>query len=186
MAFDRRLRSPARCTLALALGALSIAAEGQLYVCETPDGHKLSGSAPPPECRNLPIRVLNPDGSLKRIIEPPLTPEQRKAREQDEKKRDECIRQKQERAREDRKLLETYANEDDIEAARKFALGAQQRNIDRATQRLKETAADQEQQRRAIDNLRSEMKRTNEGFDAELQRYRELVMHRGTPVPCGE
>jgi uncharacterized protein with gpF-like domain len=176
----------ARCILIVTLAALPIGARCQLYVCETPDGHKLSGSAPPPECRNLPIRVLNPDGSLKGTIEPPLTSEQKKTKEQEEKKRDECTRQNQERAREDRKLLETYASENDIEAARNFALGAQQRNIDRAKQRLKENTADQEQQQRAVDNLRSEMQRTNERFDAELQRYRELVMHRGSPVRCEE
>ncbi len=41
---------------------------------------------PPPECRDVDIRVLNSSGSVKEVIHPLETPEQRKEREAEEQK----------------------------------------------------------------------------------------------------
>ena len=195
-----------------ALGVLPISAWPQLYVCTTTSGRTLTGDLPPPECQNVIIRELNRDGSIKRVIEPPLTPEQKKKRELEEKQRHERERQAQEQLRKDRALLETYASEDEIEASRDRALADQQALIDRANQQLKELNLDKKrldeenefylkreappklkrdleenatlraQQRKTIDNIRADMQRINERYDAEQQRFRELVMRGATPV----
>jgi hypothetical protein len=194
------------------LGALPIAAWSQLYVCTTPGGRTLTGDTPPIDCQNVQIRELNRDGSIKRVIEPPLTPEQKKKREEDEKKRHEREMLAQEQLRKDRALLETYASEDEIESSRDRTLASRQALIDRANQQLKafkvdrkrlddeaefyvkrqlpeklkraleDNASLQAQQLKTIDDIRAEMQRINERYDAELQRFRELVMRGATPV----
>jgi hypothetical protein len=211
MAPDRPLRI-ARALLAAAAAVLPLAAWCQLYVCTTPGGRTLTGDAPPPECGNVVIRELNRDGSVKRVIEPPLTPEQKKARELEEKKRHEREMAAQEQMRKDRALLETYASEEEIEASRDRTLASRQALIERANQQLKQfkvdrkhlddegefyvkrqmpdklkramadNAAMQQQQLHAIDDIRAEMQRINDRYDSELQRFRELVMRGATPV----
>jgi hypothetical protein len=195
-----------------ALALLPIGAWSQLYVCTTPGGRTLTGDTPPPECQNVVIRELNRDGSIKRVIEPPLTPEQKRRREEDDKKRRALEMAAQEQLRKDRALLETYASEDEIDASRDRTLASRQALIERANQQLKEIKMEhkrledetefyarrqlpdklkralednaelQTQQLKTIDDIRAEMQRINERYDAELRRFRELVMRGATPV----
>jgi hypothetical protein len=211
MAVDRS-RGIAPWILLAALGALPTAAWSQLFVCTTPGGRTLTGDQPPPECQNVVVRELNHDGSIKRVIEPPLTPDQKKKHEEEEKKRHQREMQAQEQLRKDRALLETYASEDEIEASRDRTLASRQALIERANQQLKgfkvdrkrldeesefyakrqlpdklkraleDNAALQAQQLKTIDDIRADMQRINERYDAELQRFRELVMRGATPV----
>ncbi len=211
MAPDRS-RCIAQWLASAALALLPIGARAQLYVCTTQAGRTLTGDLPPADCWNVPIRELNRDGSVRRVIEPPLTPEQKKKREQDDKKRHALEMAAQEQLRKDRALLETYASEDEIEASRDRTLASRQALIDRANQQLKEFKMDrkrlddetefyskrqmpdklkraiedntalQSQQLKAIDDIRADMQRINERYDAELQRFRELVMRGATPV----
>jgi hypothetical protein len=211
MALDRlRLLPP--WIVAAALAALPASAWCQLYVCTTPSGKTLTGDLPPVDCGNVPIRELNRDGSVKRVIEPPLTPEQKKKRELEDKARRDREHAAQEQLRRDRALLEAYAGEDEIDSARDRVLADRQALIDRANQQLKEFKADhkrledeaefyvkrqmpdklkralddnaalQAQQLRSIDEIRADMQRINERYDADLRRYRELVMRGATPV----
>jgi hypothetical protein len=185
----------------------------QLYVCTTPGGRTLTGDTPPPECHGVQIRELNRDGSVKRVIDPPLTSEQKKKREDDDKARREREHAAQEQLRRDRALLEAYASEDEIEAARDRVLAARQGLIDRANQQLKEYKVDrkrlddeaefyakrempdklkraladntalQEQQLHQIEDIRAEMQRINEHYDNDLRRYRELLLRGATASP---
>jgi hypothetical protein len=198
--------------LAAALAAAPAACWSQLYVCTTAGGRTLTGDMPPPECQNVQVRELNRDGSVKRIIEPPLTPEQKRRRELEERQRHEREMQAQEQLRKDRALLETYATEEEIESSRDRTLASRQTLIDRANEQLKQFKVDhkhledesefyvkrqmpdklkraldanaelQTQQLRAIADIRADMRRINERYDAELQRFRELVMRGATPV----
>jgi hypothetical protein len=197
--------------VALALATLPLGASAQLFVC-TVNGRTLTGDLPPPDCQNVEIRELNRDGSVRRVIEPPLTPDQRKQRELEAKKRREREVQAQEQLRKDRALLETYASEDEIEASRDRTLAQRQALIDRANQQLKEFKMDrkrlddeaefyvkrqlpdklkralddnaqlQQQQLHAIDGIRADMQQINERYDGELSRFRELVMRGATPT----
>jgi hypothetical protein len=172
----------------------------------------LTGDSPPPDCGDSVIRVLNPDGSTKRVIEPPLTPEQKRKREEEERRRHERELLAQEQMRKDRALLETYATEDEIESSRDRTLADRQVLIERANQQLREfkvdrkrlddevefyskrqmpdklkralddNAALQAHQLSTIEDIRAEMQRLNEHYDAELKRFRELVMRGATPA----
>jgi hypothetical protein len=207
MALDRAWRLVAAVVMMLPLGA-----GAELYVCTTARGRTLTGDSPPPDCGDSVIRVLNPDGSTKRVIEPPLTPEQKRKREEEERRRHEREMQAQEQMRKDRALLETYASEDEIQASRDRTLADRQVLIERANQQLREykvdrkrlddevefyskrkmpdklkralddNAALQEHQVSTIEDIRAEMQRLNEHYDAELKRFRELVMRGATPA----
>jgi hypothetical protein len=199
--------------LLLAALLLPLRVGAQLYVCTTPGGRTLTGDTPPPECHGVQIRELNRDGSVRRVIDPPLTSEQKKKREDDDKARREREHAAQEQLRRDRALLEAYASEDEIEAARDRLLAARQGLIDRANQQLKEYKVDrkrlddeaefyakrempdklkraladntalQEQQLHQIDDIRAEMQRINEHYDNDLRRYRELLLRGATASP---
>lgn len=127
------------------LAALCNAAHSQayLYVCNNTEGSTISGSAPPPECKDRDIRVLNADGSLNVVILAPLTPQQRRERDAaDQKRADERNRERVEQGLESqrdslvlRPVMET-ATIDDIERSRQRSLANQQVLIDRATQRI--------------------------------------------------
>ncbi len=174
-----------------------------LYVC-TVNGRTVTGQLPPQECRNSDVRELNPDGTLHRLIPAPLTPEQRRRRQEEEDAR---LRQEEaERAqsRKDRSLMETYSSVDEIEAARRRSLAGRQMLIDRADSRIAQYAKERkrlddeaefyanremptrlkesyasnktltEQQEKTRADAMTEMRRINERFDADRKRFEEL------------
>jgi hypothetical protein len=211
MASDLRLRLAA---LAL-LAATAAPAAATLFVCTDPRGRTITADRPPPECVDVPIRELRADGSVRRVIEPPPTEEQR--RERAEKARREYLEReaKRSQARRDVALMETYASENEIEAARQAALATRQTLIDRAKQRLDAFAVERKKldsetefyanrkmpekleraiesnkelvaaERRLIAEMQADMARINERFDAEADRFRELVQGGAKPVRGG-
>src|SRR5512145_1379843 len=96
-------------------------APSTIYSCVA-NGKTFSGDRPPPECANSDIRELNRDGSVRRVIPRPLTAEEQKARALEAKKRLDDEERILAQRRRDRALLEAYANEDEIEAARAKSL----------------------------------------------------------------
>ena len=201
-----------RSFLFVALLAAAPVAYAQLYVCTDARGRTITADRPPPECADRAVRELRTDGSVRRVIEPPLTPEQKAAREAEAKRqRDEAEKQRAQMRR-DLALLETYASEAEIEETRNRALGSRQQLIDRAVQRLEEhkrerTRLDNEAEfyakrqmpdklkrafesnatlmrteQRVIDDVRADMDRVNARFDAELRRWRDLVTAGAQPV----
>ncbi len=160
----------------------------------------------------MPIRELRPDGSVRRVIEPPLTDEQRRARAEKARRdyQEQEVRRAQ--ARRDIALMETYTSEDQIEAARQAALAGRQVIIDRSRQRLESLAAERmkldnesefyasrklpaklehaieankelaQAEHRLIADMQVDMQRLNRRFDAELARFRELVLAGAKPL----
>ncbi len=118
------------------------------YSCTTTSGHTITGDSPPPECRNRDVRELNPDGSLRRIIPAPLTSEQRKKRDEEEKIS--RLEEEKERAQvqKDRSLLETYGSVEEIDAARERTVQGRQELINRANLRITQY----QRERKRLDN----------------------------------
>lgn len=213
MASDRRIGL--RLAALALLAAAAAPAAATVFVCTDPRGRTITADRPPPECADLPIRELRPDGSVRRVIEPPLTEEQR--RERAEKARREYLEReaKRSQARRDVALMETYASENEIEAARQAALATRQAMLDRAKQRLDAFAVERKKldsesefyasrklpekleraiesnkelvaaERRLIAETQADMARINERFDAEADRFRELVQGGSKPVRGG-
>ncbi len=199
--------------LLLSLAVVAVApANAQLYVCTTAAGKTITADRPPLECQDRPVRELRSDGSVRRVIEPPLTAEQRAEREVEAKRqRDEAERQRGQMRR-DLSLLETYAHESEIEASRNRALADRQVLIERANKRMEELKRERKKldnesefftkrelpeklkrslannnemvsaQQKSITDTRADMQRVNERYDAEIRRFRELVKAGATPV----
>ena len=194
------------------LSALPVAAQTSLYSCTTASGKNITADLPPPECYNRPIKELRPDGSMRRVIEPPLTPEQRAARETEERRKSGEDEQRRNRMRKDLALLETYGSEQDIEDARVRAVATREAVIERAHKRMDDlkgerrkldnekefyskrempenlkrsfagNAESMQQQEKVIADANAEKARVNARFEAERQRFRELVAGGATPV----
>lgn len=212
----RELVSALRVVWAVLLCALAGAAAGQqsIFVCSDAKGRTISGDRPPAECVGA-IRELRSDGSVRRVIEPPLTAQQKAARQAEEKRQREEAERQRAQMRKDLALLETYASEEEIENARARALATRQALIERATRRMEEhrrerskldseaefyakrempdklkrafedNAALMRSEEKIIADSRAEMQRINERFDAERKRWRELVSAGAVPVQRG-
>jgi hypothetical protein len=158
------------------------------------------------------VRELRPDGSVRRVIEPPMTPEQRAARDA-EARRQETERERQRsQMRRDLSLLETYGSENEIEATRNRALGDRQVLIERANKRLEELKRERKKlddesefftkrempeklkralagnnemlktQQKMIADTKTDMEKVNERYDEEIRRFRELVRSGAQPA----
>jgi len=104
-------------------------AQVRSYRCVTKAGRKYYGSTIPPQCNGELVEALSSQGTVLFRIDPPLTPEQKAAKEAEELKaaeaeaaKKEAARQAQVQARRDQALLQTYADEGDIERVRQRAL----------------------------------------------------------------
>jgi hypothetical protein len=199
---------------ALWLFSAAVAAQGApqtIYSCVA-NGRTFSGDRPPPECANSDIRELNKDGSLRRLIPRPLTAEEQRQRALEAKKRLEEEERTMSQRRRDRSLLEAYASEDEIEAARAKALDTSTEVIRRSQARLERMDAEKKRlddesefykKRELPDNIKrayvnneqeksaelkvvreaqAEMQRINDRFDTEKKRFRELVAQGARPV----
>jgi hypothetical protein len=206
---DRNLR---RLVVAMALLLVSSAASAAVFVCTDSKGRTLTSDKPPRECADVPIKELRPDGSVRRVIEPPLTEEQRRERAEKARRDNQVQEARRTQARRDIALMETYASEDEIEAARQAALNSRQVIIDRSRQRLESFAAERERlqheaefyvnrklpekleraiasnaelalaEHRLISDMQTDIARINKRFDAELARYRELELAGAKPL----
>lgn len=188
-------------------GLLAGAAHAQpgIYVCTDAAGRTYSGDRPPAECSDRVIRELRTDGSIRRLIDPPLTPEQKAIREAESRQKKELAEREREQARRDRVLLEMYADLDDVEVARKRALADRNVQLDRSRERMQSLLAerkrlDQEAEffvgRSLPDKLKrayaaveeleqneinivrevdNDARRINQRFDADRERLTELL-----------
>jgi hypothetical protein len=193
-------------------GGVTQAAGTDMYMCTDARGKTITGDQPPPECWGYPIRQLRSDGSLRRVIEPPLTSEQRAQKAAEERRKAEEDSRRRDEARRDRALLETYSDEKEIDEARVRAVEGRRAIIDRARKQIDElqrerkklddesefyagrakpdrlmrayetNAAMVKSQQKMIDDTESEMGRINERFDADRARFRALVQAGGKPA----
>ena len=216
MACEHRIRAWMLGTAAcLAVGAGTSAAAagtGLVYVCTDARGRTLTSDFPPPECGDRPIKELRADGSVRRVIEPPLTAEQRAKRDAEERRKADEENQRRAQARRDRALLEAYSDESEIEEARARAVEGRRVLIDRAGKRMEElqrerkklddeaefyagrtqpdklkraydsNAAMMQAQRKIIADTDAELNRINERFESERKRFRELVKSGAQPI----
>lgn len=95
---------------------------GGIYTCTTPDGRKLTSDRPIPECNAREQRQLNNDGSLKRVVPPQLTAEERAEKEARERRAEIEHQQQLDAIRRDRNLVARYPDEPSHRKAREAAL----------------------------------------------------------------
>ena len=107
--------------LAMPLAHAQTASKGTVYCC-TDNGHQVCGDVLPPQCFGKSYREMSPQGTVRRPVEAPLSPEQLARREAEERaRRAEVARQRAEMRR-NQSLLETYSSVADIDSRRDRAI----------------------------------------------------------------
>lgn len=192
-----------QCAWAAALLAAGVA-QAAIYSCTDANGKRLTSDRPIPECAQRDQRVLNPDGSVRRVLPPALSAEERAEKEARDARAAAERATQQDALRRDRNLLVRFPNEVAHAKARAVALDDVRAAVQRSERRLEDLASERqpllaekefyvnrplpgnlrhalegidtaaEAQRVLIQNQQAEMVRINALFDAELARLRQL------------
>jgi hypothetical protein len=191
-------------TVVVALGAVSPTARAAIYTCVAPDGRRLTSDRAIPECVAREQQIRNTDGSVKQVVPPSLTTDERNEADAAERRKQAERIAQADAVRRDRSLLIRYPTEashqkaresalDDVRAAvkasqdRDVALSRERKPLlDEAEfykskampQKLKEQLdandAAVEAQRSLAQNQTAERDRINALYDAELARLKRL------------
>ena len=186
------------------LTALSTAQAQAIYSCVDASGKRLTSDRPLPECAARDQRVLNADGSVRKVLSPTLTAEE--AAQQDARDRAAAVARsaQQDAVRRDRNLTQRFPTEDAHANARASALNDVRKAVESSERRMAALATERkpliseaefyvgkplplklkqaldandattEAQRTLIQNQQVEMVRINALYDAELVRLRRL------------
>ncbi|MDM4767081.1 hypothetical protein [Pelomonas sp. SE-A7] len=175
-----------------------------IYTCTTADGRKLTGDRPIADCNTREQRVLNADGSLRSVLPPSMSIEEKAAKEALDRKLAVERATQADAVRRDRNLVQRFPNEAAHKRARDLALDDVNTATRNSERRLQDLAAERkplsdeaefyvgkplppklklmidandaaaEAQRVLIENQKSELVRINRNFDLELARLRRL------------
>ena len=191
--------------VALAACMTASAAQAQsIYTCRDQAGRTLTSDRPIADCAGV-MRELGPTGVLRREIAPPMTAEQARQKEADDKVRRVADDAAREKRRRDSALLAAYQNADQIEAARRRSLADTDESLRGSHARLadlqKEKAGLAQEaeaykgkrmpptfQRKLDDNQaliddeeasmklrQADVERINQRYDDDARRFRELT-----------
>ena len=175
-----------------------------IYTCIDDKGRLLTADRPIAECSAKPQQVLNRDGSLRTVIPPTLTPEERAEKEAAERAEKEAKAAAADAVRRDRNLVARFPNEAAHARAREAALDTVRLAMKATEIRLRDLAAERkplkdeaefyqgrqlppklraqidandgavEAQRGAAATQEAELGRINKLYDLELERLRRL------------
>ncbi len=181
-----------------------------IYTCRDHSGRTITSDRPIAECAGV-MRELGQSGIVKREIAPPLTAEQLRLKDRDDKARRTADEAAREKRRRDSALLAAYQSEDQIEAARKRSLSDADESIRTSRTRLDELTKEKrvlvqegqafkdnkvpplfrrrlEDNQALIDDEEASMKtrqadveRVNQRYDDDVRRYRELTVGNRAP-----
>ena len=188
----------------LAAVAATWAVSAPIYSCIDGSGKRLTSDRPIAECAAKEQRILNPDGSVRSILPPTMTAEERAEVEQKERQAAAERVAQQDAIRRDRNLVIRFPNEaahkkarnaalDDVRSAvlvtekRLAALAAERKPLTdeaefyagrqmpaKLKQQLDANDAATAAQRELIQNQEAELGRINGLYDVELGRLRKL------------
>jgi hypothetical protein len=195
---------------ALAMSVLAVSTHaattgpGPIYTCINAQGKRLTSDRLIAECSAKEQRLLNADGSLRQVIPPTMTAEERAEVEARERQQAAERLALQDAVRRDRNLLMRYPDEAAHNKARALALDDVQKSVELSEKRLAVLASERkplldeaefyvgrqqplklrsaldandaatEAQRTLIQNQQAENVRINALFDAELSRLKRL------------
>lgn len=175
-----------------------------IYTCVDASGKRRTADRPIPECLDREQRVLNKDGSQRKLVAPRQTPQERAAAEDLRRQRLQAEMAQKDAIRRDRNLLFRYPNEAAHQKAREAALDDIRKAIASSEKRVADLQAErrplladaefykgkalpfklrialegnetsQGAQREIIENQRAEMVRINAMYDVELNRLKKL------------
>ena len=130
-------------------------AQASIFTCRDRSGKTQTSDHPIADCVGV-MRELGPSGIVKREIGPPLTPEQQRQKDADDRAKKAADEAAREKHRRDTALLAAYQNTDQIDAARKRALTDADASIklshERMVELLKEKKALQQEAQQTYGN----------------------------------
>jgi len=180
------------------------AADAPIYSCVDASGKKLTSDRPIPECATREQKLHNADGSLRKIVPPTPTADERAEAEAAERRAASERAARQEAVRRDRNLVLRYPNEAAHRRAREAALDDVRKAVRTSEDRQQKLAAERkplldeaefyagralpaklrqaldandasvEAQRVLVQNQQAEEARINAAFDVELVRLKRL------------
>jgi hypothetical protein len=202
-----RVWSVAACSAALWTGPAH-AQQAQpgtaIYTCIDDKGRRLTADRPIAECRGKEQQVLNRDGSVRAVVPPTLTAEERADADARDRRASELRAAQADAIRRDRNLMVRYPTEAKHLAAREASLDTVRLAMKASEIRLRELAVERkplrdeaefyqgktlppklraaldandasaDAQRSAAANQEAELDRINKIYDAELDRLRRL------------
>ena len=175
-----------------------------IYSCVDEQGRRITSDRPIPECISREQRVHREDGSVRRVVPPSLTAEERAAREAEERRAAQEATARFEAVRRDRTLMARYPGPASHDAARTQALDQTRRAIAASQARLGALARERKPlldeaeffagrplpnalrqkieanevairaQQEAVQTQMAELDRVNALFDAELVHLKRL------------
>jgi hypothetical protein len=175
-----------------------------IYTCIDDKGLKRTSDRPIAECSDREQRLLNRDGSLKKVVPPTLTPDERAEREAKERKEAEERATLADAVRRDRNLKARFPNEAAHNRARQGSLEVVRASLRASDQRIRELEAERKPlseevefyrgrkmparlkqqieanetsiaaQRELMKNQEAELVRVNRMYDLELEHLRKL------------
>ena len=194
----------ALCAVSGALGQGAPAGPAQIYTCVAASGKRLTSDRPIAECNTREQRVLNGDGSVKRVVPPTQTADERSEAEARDREALAERANRQDAIRRDRNLLARFPNEaahrkareaalDDVRKALKLsqtrlaALDVERKPLADETEfykgkplplklklALDANDASVEAQKSLLQNQQLEVLRIDKLYDAELERLKKL------------
>jgi hypothetical protein len=175
-----------------------------IYTCTDDKGRRLTSDRPIVDCISKEQRVLNNDGSQRKVLPPTPTAEERTEREARDREAAQRRIDQADAVRRDRNMVARYPNEATHNKAREAALDTVRVAIKATEQRLRDLVAERkplideaefyegrvvptklkiqidandasrEAQRSAVANQQAELARINSIYDGELARMRKL------------
>lgn len=175
-----------------------------IYTCIDDKGRRLTSDRPIPDCTHKEQQLLNRDGSLRQVVPPTLTADERTEKEAADRRAAEARAAAQDAIRRDRNLLARFPNEPAHQKAREAALDPVRLAIRNTERRLHDLEAERkpllneaefypakplppklksqldandaatDAQRALVATQAAELDRINQNFDAELERLKKL------------
>lgn len=176
----RRLIVPAAIAIALAIAGSPSPVRGATYKWVDEKGVVQYTDKIPNEALTKGSTVLDKQARPVKKIDPPLTPEQIRAREADEENRRLTAKVSEEVARRDRALISSYTTESEIDLARSRSLGTIDGQIESSlayTQQLAKRREELEKQKAKLAGkpMPAALEREFEGNDSETEKTAALL-----------
>jgi len=152
----------------------------EVYTCIDDRGQRRVSERPIAECSDREQRVLNRDGSLKRVVPPTLTPDERAEREAAERKASEERAALADAVRRDRNLKARFPNEAAHNRAREGSLESVRVAMRASEQRIKELEAERKPLTQEAEFYRgrampARLKQQIEAAETSIAAQRELI-----------
>jgi len=201
---------PLKLALACALMGTAVASSAAIYSCVDVNGRRLTSDRPIAECLTREQRLLNADGSIRKVVPPTMTVDEQAEAEAKKRQVEMDRAAQQDAVRRDRNLLTRFPNEAAHVKAREAALDDVRKGVQFSEERLAELQAARKPlrdetefykgkkmpaklkqqldandaaaaaQRSLVQNQKDEINRINSLYDVELDRLKRLWS--GTPV----